>query len=412
MPVPTTMWAYPWDLLDEGIEPALDRIADRAGATGVAVATVYHAGKFLHPNNPRRKITFPRSGTLYFPPDPAWYGRGRITPPVWPQAAAQDFWPELRRRCHARGLELTAWTLCLHNSGVGQAHPDCTVENAFGDRIPTDLCAAHPDVRDYVRAVTRDISRTRGVDKVLLESLEYMPFQHGFHHEVVGVPVGPTIGLLLSLCFCRHCARRAETVGVDAEQVREWVATRVETHFAAPFAGEPEWSWDEIRAAADGQLGRYLDVRRDTVSSLSQEVVEGIREESEVKVAVLDFGPLYPHGPDGSTWESGTDLGHLLDLVDEVHPTFYFTDLDVHKKKVDEYVALLAGRRPLHGAIRAILPQTASADDLAEQVRPLSGRASGLSFYNYGFMARQALDWIRSATTDIMPANQYREEGS
>ncbi len=402
MPTPNLMWAYPWDLLDEGIGPALDRMQTRAKVTDVAVTAVYHAGKFLHPNNPRRKIVFPESGTLYFPPDPSWYGRQRIAPPVWPEALTQDFWPALRHETSERGMGLTAWSLCLHNSGIGSEHIDCTVQNAFGDRLRTDLCAANPDVGDYLTAVMRDIAATRQVDRILLESLEFMPFQHGFHHEVIGVPVGPTLGLLMALCFCEHCLQAAREDGVDGAAVRRWVVKTVNAHFADPFAHEPpHWTWEELRAAADGRLGRFLDVRQRLVGDLARRVVTAIREASDCTVAALDFGPLYPHGPHGTRWESGADVAVLAELVDEIHPTFYFTDPDLHAEKVRAYLELLDGRMPLHPAIRAILPQTGSPAALAAQLAPLAGHIDGISFYNYGFMARQTLDWIGDALEGI-----------
>lgn len=413
MPTPNLMWAYPWDLLDEGIPAALDRMQQRAGTTGVAVATIYHAGKFLHPNNPRRKVVFPESGTLYFPPDPSWHGRQRIVPPVWPEAQTHDFWPALRRETAERGLELTAWTLCLHNSGVGAAMSDCSVENAFGDRLRTDLCPANPDVAAYLAAATRDIAATRQVDRILLESLEFMPFQHGFHHEVIGVPVGPSIGLLASLCFCRYCLAAAGDAGIDGVTLRTWVARRVDEHFADPFGhGDQHWSWEELRDCAGGALGRYLDVRRQVVADVARQVVDGIRSVSDCTVAALDFGPLYPHGPDGRSWESGADIDVLVDVFDEVHPTFYFTDPDVHAEKVNTYLDLVDGDAPVHPAIRAILPQTGSYEELAAQLEPLSGRVDGLSFYNYGFMARQTLDWIGSAVEQFDVTAREPQKGT
>jgi hypothetical protein len=87
----TGIWAYPWDLADEGIGTALGRIRGRAGAEALSVAAVYHAGKFLHVHNPVRRVVFPRSGTLYFEPGD-WHGRLRIVPPVW--EGAPGFWPQ------------------------------------------------------------------------------------------------------------------------------------------------------------------------------------------------------------------------------------------------------------------------------------------------------------------------------
>ncbi|MCK5573935.1 MAG: hypothetical protein KAJ12_14290 [Bacteroidetes bacterium] len=36
------------------------------GLTSVSLASSYHAGKFLAPRNPRRKVVFLQDGTIYF----------------------------------------------------------------------------------------------------------------------------------------------------------------------------------------------------------------------------------------------------------------------------------------------------------------------------------------------------------
>ena len=71
---------------------------------------------------------------------------------------------------------------------------------------------------------------------------------------------------------------------------------------------------------------------------------------------------------------------------------------EVHRRKVDEYAGVLAGERPMVPALRAILPQTESEAALAAQLEPLVPLADEVSFYNYGFMALQTLDWIGAVT--------------
>lgn len=401
------MWSYPWDLLDEGVDDAVGRMHERAGVTDVAVTTFYHAGKFLHPNNPRRRLVFPVSSTLYFRPDPAWHGRLRLAPPVWPGLEEADPWPQVREACDARGMGVTAWTLTLHSSGIGERYPDTTVENAYGDRIVTDLSAAHPDVADLLVAMTRDIAEHLPVDRIMLESLEYMPFQHGYHHEVLGVPTGPTVGMLMALDFSEPAVQAAADQGVDVARVRGWVVETLDRHFADPFAGHVTHGWAEVRAALGGEVGRFLDVRRGIVRSLTERVISSIREASDATVALCDFGPLYAMPPDGTAWESGMDLAVTTELADEVHPTLYLGDPAANRQKLVDYLALVGdadvGVIP---AIRAILPQTSDAAGLEAQVRNLDGLVDGASFYNYGFMARQALDWIGASMSTFSPRDR------
>jgi hypothetical protein len=393
----TALWTYPWDLADEGVARALATMQERAGATAVNVAAVYHAGKFLLPHNPRRRVVFPRSGTLYFRPSPSWYGKLRIRPPLWEGLETGDFWRELSREAAERDMEVTAWVLCLHNSGIGFEHPDCAVENAYGDRIHTSLCPRQPDVREYLAAVVADIAESLDVRRIVLESLEYLPFQHGYHHEVVGVPTGPIVELLLALCFCRHCESAAADSGADPDALRTWVRTTLDAYFADPYSSALERSWPEVRGPVEGELTSFLDLRKEALASLLEEVVSRIRAASSARIGLVDFGPLAARGPDGRAWDNGVDLDRQLPLVDELHPTFYFTELDVHVRKIEEYAALVDDERPIHAAVCAIPPETDSEERLREQVEALRPHVAGVSFYNYGLMALPALDWVRRA---------------
>ena len=94
------MYTYAWDLQEEGVKTVAARLRD-AGLNTVTLATSYHAGKFLRPHAPRRKVYFPEDGTIYFQPDPSRYGR--VKPRV---ASIVDEFDALRG--HVRGNRLEA----------------------------------------------------------------------------------------------------------------------------------------------------------------------------------------------------------------------------------------------------------------------------------------------------------------
>jgi hypothetical protein len=104
----------------------------------------------------------------------------------------------------ARDLTVRAWTINLHNFTLGERFPDTVAENAFGDRLLSDLCPANSDARAYARTVTSERART-GVEAIVAESVCYMPFDHGFHHERTPYPLSETVRMFLSLCFCQDC---------------------------------------------------------------------------------------------------------------------------------------------------------------------------------------------------------------
>ena len=76
------MWAYPWDVLDLGLEAVSRDLRERAGLNGINIAAAYHAGRFFQPRSPRRKTFLPEDGTVYFRPDPKLWAARRITPKV------------------------------------------------------------------------------------------------------------------------------------------------------------------------------------------------------------------------------------------------------------------------------------------------------------------------------------------
>ena len=50
---------YPWDLVDEGVDNALDNIQHIAGLNDVVLALSYHISTYFLPHNPKKneKIT-------------------------------------------------------------------------------------------------------------------------------------------------------------------------------------------------------------------------------------------------------------------------------------------------------------------------------------------------------------------
>ncbi|MBO6637864.1 MAG: hypothetical protein JJ920_11925 [Roseitalea sp.] len=402
MKPPLGLYAYPWDIIDEGAEVVLDAV-ERAGLNTLYLTTWYHSGMFFLPHNPRRRTYFPTPGALYYRPG-AWHRSHKLAPPIsdltdnW-----QDFWPTLADAARRRDVSLTAWMPVLHNSGVGTAHPEVVVENPWGDRITHTLCPSNGQVGDLVLSVMEDIASMGVFDRILIESIEYLPLRHGHHHEVIGVPLDADIEFLSSLCFCPACMRRLTDAGVDFHAVRAWVRQTVDDALAGK-AREP-MGWAELEAGADGAFGSYLKVRGAGPTDLIVEAAATIRRnDRKATIACLDFGPLYPLGPHGRCWQNGNDLDRIIPAIDELHPTFYFTDPDTLTARVETYSDVVGDGIRQVPAIRAILPQTNSPTGLADQLAATKARASGFTFYNYSFMALDTLEWIRDGLASHPPA--------
>src|SRR5215831_18905515 len=121
----------------EGPVRVLDRIGGY-GCGGVTVAAAYHRARDITPHGPAR-VTLRQDG-VHFPPPGELFSGLRLVPPVQPHAG-DGLFATLRVLTAQRGMRLHGWTVFLHNTTLGLAHPDVTQRNCFGDRAaPADLC--------------------------------------------------------------------------------------------------------------------------------------------------------------------------------------------------------------------------------------------------------------------------------
>ncbi len=381
------LYTYAWDLEDEGYDRALGRIAG-AGFTAVNLATSYHAGKFILPHNPRRKVYFTEDGAIYFQPDLSRFGR--LQPRVSSFVSA-DGSPVSRLQAAAarHGLAYVAWTVCLHNSWLGERHPETTMHTAFGDPLIHSLSPAHPEVREYLLALVDDLVSRHEVAAIELEAPGYMGFTHGYHHEIFGVEVDPVQEELLGVSFNPVEIAGSIAAGIDAEGVRARIAALIDAAWnrGMPLQVDGEPSPDAQALLDDDDFIAYRAWLHDQVVSLSVDIRDVIRQASPA-THIRHFAAMNVGDP-----ERGIDVD-LLATGDAVLTGYAATPNDVQAR-----VAALAGiDRPLWGMIRALAPEVVAPEGIA----PLVGawRAAGVAgvdVYNYGLMPEHTFGAVAEA---------------
>lgn len=381
-----SVWAYPWDLHDIGLDRALGLLADQ-GVTMVSLATSYHAGRFLQPGNPKRRVYFPEDGTVYYRPDPTrWIGR-RITPLQAAIVAQEgDMLANLIRRRDAGGLGVSCWTVCLHNTRLGQAHPDHCLRTAHGDPQFFGLCPASPAARAYVTGLVAEISHIYHPERIELESPDYMGFAHGFHHEKDGLGLLDEETFLLGLCFCPHCKAAALAAGVDFEAARRTVVTLLDAAFARdlPHRQFPDFAAQGVAAFRDcPDLMAYLSWRNAPVTSLIAEAKAACHPDTAL--LLIDAA---------GTWAGGIDLAAVIPHLDGILHCAYFT-------RQADITGLMARTRASIGPDKVLIagfqlfhPEVRDAADLAARVVATTGHVDGLNFYNLGLVPPKRLEWI------------------
>jgi hypothetical protein len=392
----SSLFVFPSDLVAEGVDEVLGRVREY-GAAAVTVAVAYHQARDVMPHGRAGRVVHRRDGVFLPLPPGVWAGV-RLRPPVQ-EAAEMAAVERLVKRAGPGGV--LAWTVFLHNTTLGTAHPDVCAENCFGDRLPADLCPAHPDVADYAVALARTAA-TAG--PVVAESLSYGTFDHGHHHERSFVPLGPGERLLLGLCFCVHCGRAARAGGVDVDRLRAAVAG----HLDRALGGEAPPTPDDpasLCAAVGADLTGFLAARQGVVTELTRRVADAVHADGgrliylDLTGALLGYGSGTPEGPPAAEqgWRLGVDVAALARLADGYACLGYVRDVERLRTDVASVVKA-AGRCPVRVVLRPGHPDTADAEDLAEKVAAcaLLG-AHAADFYNYGMYPWPVLARIPAA---------------
>ena len=374
------MFTYPWDLQAEGYDKALARIAG-AGFTAVNLATAYHAGKFLLPHNPARRVYFPEDGAIYFRPNISHYGR--IQPRV-SSLVNRDADPlrDLDREREKHGLDLVSWTVCLHNTWLGERYPDCTMHTAFGDPILHSLSPAHPDVREYMGGLVTDIVSSARVRAIQLESPEYMGFVHGFHHEVIPIPLNDLQKRLLGLSFNPVEIERAGDRGIDAPALQRQVAVAIDAIWNAPEVAAA--SIDELLSNPDLEQYELLlrDLETGFITEL-REAIHAVRPQTEVR---LFAGMAATEGDAGVP-------ANIIQLADGLL-TGYAPSDDAARRRATTLKELM-GDRPVFGMVRAISPDADHPEQAASRIAAWKeSGVDGIDVYNYGFMTLPMIDTV------------------
>lgn len=400
------LWAT--DLVDEGFDLVLDRIRDLAGADAVTMAGNYHHSRDVLPHNPRRKVQF-MSGGVFFRADPKRYAGLKIQPDVVDFARKDDPLARLIAGAERRGMRVKVWTNGMHSTVHGTAHPDCAVHNAFGDVYIHTLCPTNPDVRAYVCAMAADLSRY-DLDAYMPESVCFMPFDHGYHHERTYVPISTAVKYLLSLCFCAHCRAAAKAQGVAVDALHAFVRAEVERALdgeVGALDGVP-LQQRAIAALGGGEMGGFLAAREATVTSLIGEIVAA---SGTLPVHPMEWsGGLRAAGGgmpvEGGTvgtacdrsWQDGVDVARLADLCGGLCVLGYVQDLDLLRSDLAGYRRRAGAGTKLSVAIRPMPPDSDGPAALAAKLRVLAEMdVVGADFYHYGFMRLSNLAWIGEA---------------
>lgn len=385
------LFCFVTDFSDEGVDETIAYLRD-LGITQLVLASVYHAGFFIYPHNPRVKVCMLEDGVTYFHPTASCYADSPIKPAIASVCKETDWFARICQSAQAVGMEMTAWTVCLHNSRIGLLHPEATIHNVFGDSYPHALTPAHPLAIAYVRATVADLAEHYPLHSIFLEAPNYRRRKHGgdwvagHHHERNGVHLRDLEEQLFDLSFNPADVQAAQQAGVDVQAVRKAVADHLQRYLdAAP--------------QVPGDLPRTIEEFRQSVSSLVDLEAHYRRaEDALLKVlqeTVESHGVKLMGGPGNAA-------------IDTVIAGAYGESVDRTAQLVQEAKGQLLTGQELAGILRmgfnspGMGTAIESAQHMGEYAKALDTvGVDAIYFYNYSESPRRPIEWIKPALRSI-----------
>ena len=373
------IWTYPWDILDEGPQNTVSQLHS-IGIGEINLATNYHAVQTFSPRNPNQKMHFAQASSYFQPGDQ--YEELAPTPH---EAMDGDWVAALTEQMD--DIRVTSWTIGCHNSRLGMANPDVTLESPFGDDLVFGLCPSHPAVQTYLRTLVRDLASREEFDRIELETFDYFyGTGFGWHHQKINAKIGTLGEFLIGLCFCKHCREHAASENIDVTQARgtavDAINDLIEGRLPADTVPE-QWLHHHPQVRA------YIDVRKDTLADLYADLA------SESGDTQLGYYVGMPEP--GREWMAGVDLDRIAHHVDYYCLPAYessqeavlnaYEIVDTFTPNIPLHVGLLPGHPAIH--------DKATLEDIVTGLRRAD--VPRVSFYNYGLLPERSLDWIEEA---------------
>ncbi|MFQ5414225.1 MAG: hypothetical protein ACE5E6_07175, partial [Phycisphaerae bacterium] len=256
------------DLVDDGVDAALDRVHGELGVSGVAVWAATPPVVQLRAGNVAPSV-FRTDGGVFAPVTRDAYVATRCQPIAARWKPARTALPRIADACAARSLDLRLIVSATRTGLLPQRYPHLTAKNALGGSSCVGLCLANPDVVAYLAGLVADLRTTLSPAAILLRDVQ-LAWPEAFSPGLeAGMSLGVVARSLLSVCFDESCLQASRAAGVDGEAARRCVRVMLRRC----LEGHPPAA-DALRAlVSDNEpLAAYLAWRGDWLS----DVVRGL----------------------------------------------------------------------------------------------------------------------------------------
>ena len=391
------LYTYPWDLFDDGVEEALDRIVELTGCTEIQLAPSYHVSNYFLPHNPKSPIRFGENGAIFYRPELSRYEATELKPYVSPSVTTPDYFERLVDAITRRGLVFSAWNVYFFNHYLSEKHPEFAKHDVFGTPYVGQLSPSSKDAQEFAVALTQEIMDRFRPHAVRIEALQRQMWRHGMLKNKFQGEITERCQFLLGVCFNPASMRNAEEAGMDAagfrREVDAWLRAelaRIPTEDDLSLLADAEW----LANAFDGRLRQYLDILNSHTTDLWLRVAEVIKKGGgKVQSDYL------AHGIRTDTNGLEPRINRHIDRLTAGLPA---TEDDV-RAQMRAYLDMI---EPGGEVFVPVGPgNITEAAPLVERTRAVAeAGASGALFYNYGLMREGVLRFVGEAMRGVPQA--------
>lgn len=387
-----SIYTYPWDLTDEGLDRSLNRIVDTAQCDEVMLTPSYHVSTYFLPHNPTRPIYYGEDGAVYFHPDYKRFAGTRIRPHVSDSVDQEGYLERIVEAIDKRGLKFGAWIVYCYNHYLARTYPEFAKHDAFGNAYLGQLSTAPPDAQEYLAALTENIVQVYKPVSVHVESLSRLGWSYGQRNPKVLSEISAHDQYLLGLDFNPAAVAYAADKEFDGKKfqrdVAEWVRPRLARLPTDDDRKPVDDAW--IGSAFDGRLKKWLGIQSNRTTALWVRIAKIIHGGGATIQSVFAT----------ERSERGSDINpstnKYLDRV-TVGP---FKSADEGKGRVQEIESAIN-----ENGVVMVSTQPGDfteAAPLEAQVRiAKQSGAGGCNFYNYGLLREEQLGFVGSAMKGV-----------
>ncbi len=368
-----------------------------AGFTGINLALNYHASRdFLLRQGPQ--LEYLSDGFHYYLPDTSKYSSDAIRPSKTDHSPDNKMLEGVLTAAKKLGLDVNAWAVFMHNSGIGFVEPSATVENALGNKFLSELCPSNPRVAQYAYGLVADLS-SRGIKSIAMESMHWHGARHGEHHERFFMELSETTEFLFSLCFCSSCIANFDRSGGDGAQLKEKVKQALQ-----PFLTDKDpWLGQTVTKTALAEIVgieilEYLKTREATLAAVYAEIFR-IASGTGVEVSYVDQSTLLDMNsatPLDLSWLVGIDPQAIVNSLTAFEPLVYRKSPAEVAAIYKHYADRLKMR--LKPILRPTFPDNTDEKTLREKVAALAALgAVDIDFYLLDTWRPRDLTWVANS---------------